>query len=77
MCFLRVFKKFLKVVRVGKKWSEGVKNGGKWGKKLVPISAFIHYSRKENGTAEGSNQRSPCAKLHIGSHSDLLVPSFI
>ena len=43
MCFLRVFKKFLKVVRVGKKWSEGVKNGVKWGKKLVPESAFIHY----------------------------------
>ena len=44
MCFLRVFKKFLKVVRVGKKWSEGGKNGVKWGKKLVPESAFIHYS---------------------------------
>ena len=43
--FLRVFKNFLKVVRVGKKWSEGVKNGVKWGKKLVPISAFIHYLR--------------------------------
>ena len=43
MRFLRVFKKFLKVVRVGKKWSEGVKNGVKWGKKLEPISAFIHY----------------------------------
>ena len=41
--FLRVFKKFLKVVRVGKKWSEGVKNGVKWGKKSVPKSAFIHY----------------------------------
>ena len=43
MRFLRVFKKFLKVVRVGKKWSEGVKNGVKWGKKLAPESAFIHY----------------------------------
>ena len=43
MCFLRVFKKFLKVVRVGKKWSEGDKNGVKWGKKSVPESAFIHY----------------------------------
>ena len=41
--FLRVFKNFLKVVRVGKKWSEGVKNGVKWGKKSAPESAFIHY----------------------------------
>ena len=41
--FLRVFKKFLKVVRVGKKWSEGAKNGEKWGKKSVSVSAFIHY----------------------------------
>ena len=41
--FLRVFKKFLKVVRAGKKWSEGAKNGVKWGKKLGPESAFIHY----------------------------------
>ena len=44
MRFLRVFKKFLKVVRAGKKWSEGVKMGVKWGKKLAPESAFIHYS---------------------------------
>ena len=43
MCFLRVFKNFLKVVRVGKKWSEGVKMGVKWGKKSVPESAYIHY----------------------------------
>ena len=34
--FMRVFKKFLKVVRGGK-------NGEKWGKKLGLESPFIHY----------------------------------
>ena len=37
--FMRVFKNFLKVVRVGKKWSEGAKKGVKWGKKSLPESA--------------------------------------
>ena len=37
--FMRVFKKFLKVVRAGK-------NGVKWGKKLGLESPFIHYSCK-------------------------------
>ena len=62
MCFLRVFKKFLKVVRVGKKWSEGVKNGVKWGKKLGVESAYIHYlhDRVEN----------------IGEKEKMLIPAF-
>ena len=41
--FMRVFKNFLKVVRVGKKWSEGGKNGVKWGKKLGLESPIVHY----------------------------------
>ena len=37
--FMRVFKKFLKVVRAGKMGENGVK----WGKKLGLESPLIHY----------------------------------